>query len=295
MRDVEFSDPLPDLETASFRACLASILELSLDDLPQPGAAGDPARDPSVSRWLAGLALGLVPVAEPQTFAWGGPWMARVRPAGGPPRFLVMYGHPSGVVWDPGHGAEIEHDEIDEGFLVAAADIALARPAAPEIPTGVGVIESIALAPVAGAPSLRLEAAKALPGQGLEGDRHVTGAGTFPSGLPGSALTLIEGEVCDSFDPPLGLDDHRRNLVTRGIDLNGLVGHEFRIGPVRCRGMRLCEPCTVIDRYAARPILRPLVHRGGVRADILTTGTIHVGDPIQIVGDTDLEQPAASG
>ena len=68
--------------------------------------------------------------------------------------------------------------------------------------------------------------------------------------------------------------------VTRGIDLNSLVGHEFRIGDVLCRGMRLCEPCTVIDRYASRSLLRPLVHRGGLRADILTGGEIRRGDPL---------------
>jgi MOSC domain-containing protein YiiM len=282
MHDVEIDDPLPDVETASFRACLASILEFSLDEVPLPGAAGDPARDPTISRWVAGLGLGLVQVAEPRTFEWGGPWMARVQQPEAPSRFLIMYGHPSGVVWDPAHRGAIDHEWIDEGFLVAAADIALARPPAPATPTGIGVVEAIAIAPAAAAAAYSLHEARALPGQGLEGDRHVVGTGTFPSGLPGSALTLIEGEVCDSFDPPLGLDDHRRNLVTRGIELNGLVGHEFTIGPVRCRGMRLCEPCTVIDRYAARPILRPLVHRGGVRADILTNGTIHLGDRIQI-------------
>jgi MOSC domain-containing protein YiiM len=122
---------------------------------------------------------------------------------------------------------------------------------------------------------------RALRGQGLDGDRHAAGTGTFPSGFPGSALTLIEAEVCESFDPPLRPDDHRRNLVTRGIDLNGLVGHEFTIGAVRFRCMRLCEPCTVIDGYADRPILRPLVHRGGIRADILTDGVIRVGDRIE--------------
>jgi MOSC domain-containing protein YiiM len=69
-------------------------------------------------------------------------------------------------------------------------------------------------------------------------------------------------------------------VVTRGIALNDLVGHDFTIGEVRCRGMRLCEPCTVVDGYSERPILRPLVHRGGLRADILSDGTIRVGDPI---------------
>ena len=99
--------------------------------------------------------------------------------------------------------------------------------------------------------------------------------------MPGSALTLIEAEVCDSFTPPLEADEHRRNVVTRGIDLNALVGHEFAIGAVRCRGMRLCEPCTVVERYASRPVLRPLVHRGGLRADILEDGVLSVGDVVR--------------
>jgi MOSC domain-containing protein YiiM len=76
------------------------------------------------------------------------------------------------------------------------------------------------------------------------------------------------------------VNEHRRNVVTRGIDLNALVGHEFEIGAVRCRGVRLCEPCTVIDGYAPRPILRALVHRGGLRADILGDGVIHAGDAV---------------
>jgi MOSC domain-containing protein YiiM len=122
---------------------------------------------------------------------------------------------------------------------------------------------------------------RAIAGSGLDGDRHTVGKGTFPSGMPGSALTLIEAEVCESFAPALGADDHRRNVVTRGIDLNRLVGHEFMLGDVRCRGMRLCEPCTVIQRYAERPLLRPLVHRGGLRADILADGELRVGDEVR--------------
>jgi MOSC domain-containing protein YiiM len=135
-------------------------------------------------------------------------------------------------------------------------------------------------APTAGVPAKALASVRALAGRGLEGDRHTIGKGTFPSGLPGSALSLIEAEVCESFDPPLRADEHRRNLVTRGIDLNRLVGSEFRIGEVRCRGMRLCEPCRVVDGYASHPVLRALVHRGGLRADVLEDGTLRVGDPI---------------
>ena len=94
---------------------------------------------------------------------------------------------------------------------------------------------------------------------------------------------MIESEVCESFDPPLEASEHRRNIVTRGIDLNALVGHEFTVGDVRCRGMRLCEPCTVVERYASRPVLRALVHRGGLRADIVSEGMVRLGDAVRPV------------
>jgi MOSC domain-containing protein YiiM len=202
-----------------------------------------------------------------------------------------MFGVPSGVVWDPGGGAEIRREQIEEGFIVAAADIALARPPRPAAPTATGTVERIAVAPSAGEPAQLLDTVRALAGQGLEGDRHVTGKGTFPSGMPGSALTLIEAEVCESFVPRLEPSEHRRNVVTRGIDLNALVGREFTVGEVRCRGARLCEPCTVAQRYAGRPVLRALVHRGGLRADILEDGEIRVGDPVRANPDT--RTPAA--
>jgi MOSC domain-containing protein YiiM len=191
-----------------------------------------------------------------------------------------MYGVPAGVVWDPSRGdGEIR---IDGGFVLAALDIALARPEAPAAPATTGSVAEIWIARSTGAAAERLDAVRALPGRGLQGDRHVTGDGTFPSGVPGSALTLIEREVCASFSPPLAGEEHRRNVVTAGIDLNALVGREFAIGDVRCRGMRLCEPCTVIQGYASRPVLRPLVHRGGLRADILDDGPIRVGDPVRV-------------
>jgi MOSC domain-containing protein YiiM len=141
------------------------------------------------------------------------------------------------------------------------------------------------VAPAASEPVRTLGSVRAIAGYGLEGDRHVSGKGTFPSGPPGSALTIIAAEVCESFDPPLTPNEHRRNLVTRGIDLNGLVGLDFSVGMVPCRGMRLCEPCTVVQRYAARPILRALVHRGGIRADILEDGLIQLGDELPVDGD----------
>ena len=69
-----------------------------------------------------------------------------------------------------------------------------------------------------------VDEAVAVPGRGLEGDRYAAGAGTFASGRPGSALTLVDAAVLDS----LGRDvDHRRNVVVRGTDLNALVGRDF--------------------------------------------------------------------
>lgn len=280
MKEVPLPQRQQPLQVVSFLACLATILELPLDRLPQLTEDSDPASGWAVSRWLGGLGLGIARVAEPAAFSWAGPWLARVRLPEAAPRYVVMYGVPSGVAWDPTGNAEISNEWVEDGFIVAAADIALALPAWPGLPAAAGTVEGIWIAAAAGNPVQGPTAVHALAGRGLAGDRHVTGAGTFPSGLPGSALTLIEAEVCESFEPPLRPDEHRRNLVTRGIELNRLVRRDFMIGDVRCRGMRLCEPCKVADGYATRPILRALVHRGGLRADILEDGQIRIGDPI---------------
>src|SRR5579875_129221 len=206
----------------SFSACVGAILELGPDELPALEGGGDPAALGVVNRWLGGLGLGIARVAHPARFTWAGPWIARVQPPGADAgRFVVMFGVPSGVVWDPAGDGEVDNEWIAEGHLVAAGDISLARPALPAAPLQTGRVERIWISPNAGAPARAREAARALPGRGLEGDRHVTGDGTFPSGLPGSALTLIEAEVCESFAPPLAPDEHRRNVVTRGIALKG--------------------------------------------------------------------------
>jgi MOSC domain-containing protein YiiM len=271
----------PSGEAATFGACLATVLELPLEDVPEL-PPGEELPGWRIMRWLGGLGLGLVPVADAASFDWAGPWIGWVRPGdGGERQAVVMYGVPSGVAWDPSGVTGTDGWRLDGGLVISALDVALARPSLPKAPASAGTVEGIFVASEAGAPAQSLEEVAALAGRGLDGDRHVAGAGTFPSGLPGSALTLIEAEVCESFAPALDPHEHRRNVVTRGIALNDLVGHEFRIGSVRCRGMRLCEPCTVIQRYAARPVLRPLVHRGGLRADILEDGVVRVGDVLQ--------------
>ncbi len=88
-------------ELASFMACLATVLELDPDTLPVPAPGEDGPTGWTLSRWLGGLGMGLVAIADPTGFTWPGPWLARVADAGAAPRFVVMYGVPSGVVWDP--------------------------------------------------------------------------------------------------------------------------------------------------------------------------------------------------
>ena len=82
----------------------------------------------------------------------------------------------------------------------------------------------------------------------------------------------------------LGLDaaEARRNIVTEGLRLNGLVGKRFRIGEVLIQGVRLCPPCTHLDQVTGKSLLKPLAARGGLRADILSDGVIHVGDVIHV-------------
>ncbi|MEJ2667912.1 MAG: hypothetical protein P8Z81_12585 [Deinococcales bacterium] len=285
MKEVALTASSEPIDTASLRACIATVLELPLERVLQPDADELGPSVGSMSRWLGRYGLGIARLADPAAFGWPGPWIARVEPPAGGPRFVVMFGVPSGVVWDPAAGGGVDPGWISEGYLIAPADAARALRDTSQVILGEGRVEAIYVAAAAGQPARRLEAAHALAGQGLEEDRHVLGTGTFPSGIPGSALTLIEGEVCESFDPPLGPDEHRRNVVTRGVSLNELVGRAFTIGGVRVRGMRLCEPCTVIEGYASRPVLRQLVHRGGLRADILDDGEIRVGDDLVVAVD----------
>lgn len=147
-----------------------------------------------------------------------------------------------------------------------------------------GTIESIHIASAAEAPTQSVDQAQAIPGVGLEGDRYAKRQGTFFKPLPDFELTLIEAEAVEALKRDYGVDitsgEARRNLVTRGVPLNHLVGHEFQIGEVTIRGMRLCEPCDHLQRLTGRPVLQGLRHRGGLRAQILTPGTIHVGDVI---------------
>ena len=138
MKEVSLDTSRLPVETATFVACLATILEMRPEDDP---AARRPRRIPPRAgpscRWLGGLALGLVPVVDPASFAWAGPWIARVRADGAAPRAVVMYGIPSGVAWDPSGVTETEGWAIEDGFVVAPLDVALAPPPRAAAPGGV--------------------------------------------------------------------------------------------------------------------------------------------------------------
>jgi MOSC domain-containing protein YiiM len=149
-----------------------------------------------------------------------------------------------------------------------------------------GVVVSIHLAPVARAPVVAVEEVRAVPGKGLEGDRYFAQTGTY-SKMQGTGreVTLIEDEAVEALFDEAGLElapgASRRNVATRGVPLNHLVNREFCIGTVRLRGMRLCEPCTHLEHLTQSGVRRALVHRGGLRAEVVTEGVIHVGDTIR--------------
>jgi MOSC domain-containing protein YiiM len=126
-----------------------------------------------------------------------------------------------------------------------------------------------------GVPELwAVESVRAFAGKGLEGDRHFR-----PNGAkPGQALTLVEEENVTDVGLPPG--ETRRQLTTRGIRLNDLVGKRFRVGDVECYGVELCEPCLHLQQMTRPGIIKELVHRAGINADILTDGTISVGDEV---------------
>jgi MOSC domain-containing protein YiiM len=138
-------------------------------------------------------------------------------------------------------------------------------------------VAALFLAPWKGASMEAVSEVRAVPGRGLEGDRYFDADGA-------SAVTLIEAEALVRLERehgiPLQPAEARRNLLTRGVALNGLVGREFRVGEVVLRGVALCEPCLHLQQSTRRGVLRGLVRRGGLRAEIVSGGWMRSGDPI---------------
>ena len=302
MIDIELpSTPRASALTRGFAACLASVTEVPVAELPLPDT--DLAHTLGAWRtWLAEHGSGLVPIADPTRFQWAGWWIAVVdspdlaEPAASPDDTQVAalaFGTPPGIVLSPQTptllGRATADLPITAAYAVASLDPVLHPGTASASPDLVGSVEGLAIAPAAEAPMQLLDAAQARVGRGLDGDRYAAGAGTFSPRAdrrPGYDLTLMAAEVLDELAAAghtLDFASTRRNVLTRGIDVNALVGRTFRIGEVLCRGRRLCEPCVHLDRLSGPGLLRPLIHRGGLRADILTDGEIRRGALIQVV------------
>ena len=120
-------------------------------------------------------------------------------------------------------------------------------------------------------------------GRGLVGNRYYWDGGDAP---PGQAVTLIAAEAVEAVaadgDVQVEPAATRRNVLTRGIDVNALVGKRFRIGDVECEGVELCEPCSTLEAMTQPGVIKAFVHRCGLNADILSDGEIGVGDAVAV-------------
>lgn len=152
-----------------------------------------------------------------------------------------------------------------------------------------GTIEHLFLTGAMSQPMIAQPSLTALAGQGIDGDRYTLATGTYSKKPePGRQITLVEGEALDWLETEHGLtvrpEDCRRNVVTRGIELNPLVGRELMVGPVRVRVHRLCQPCRYIEKLLGQPALyERWWDKGGLRCEILEGGTIRPGDRITAI------------
>lgn len=199
-----------------------------------------------------------------------------------------MFGDPSGPLSDPlGNAQPIE---IMHGLLPVPLDRRRSRvdfTAPGNAQTELGHVVALMTATAAAADPISCSSVMARPG-GIDGDRYQSETGTFSTSprRVGQDITLIEAEALDELASRgviISPEQARRNVVTRGIDLDALIGKSFRVGAVVCFGQRRAEPCAHLERLAAGT-LRGLVHRGGIRADIVDPGTINVGDTIRADG-----------
>ncbi len=269
--------PLRSRENDTFAICLAEILKADLDAIP---AASRGLGRERIGWWLAAQNLALIPVNQPASFEWAGWWIGRLEGGDG---FVVMAGTPSGVAWVP-KGVISGTGPVVEGWVIAPPALSL-----PGRDQKSGTVEEIFRFADSGSSAEPLLSAKLIAGVGIEGDRYALGKGHFQGeGRWGQALTLIEAEAIEMLETHHGVVmpavDARRNIVTRNIDLNALMGKRFWIGDILCQGSRLAEPCAWLQKTTPKGMLRGLVHRGGLRADILSDGLIRCGDVI--VADT---------
>lgn len=254
--------------------CVAELLHLPPGDLLAAGIT----EELNLQGWLSARNLRLAAADPREPEVSPGFWIAEHHDG----RCVVMFDESP---YDTDTPADVRPDQLRRALVLVPLDPAApSGTEPPERPRAAGTVEALLTAPDAEADIEFHERVELRAGRGLVGDRYFDGTGTFSvSEKHGQQLTLIEGEVLDSLRAEglhLTPADARRNVVTRGIDLNALVGQEFTLGEARCIGRRLCEPCSHLQRLVGTALLRPLVHRGGLRADILESGAVSVGDPI---------------
>ena len=153
-----------------------------------------------------------------------------------------------------------------------------------------GRVAGIFIAPGEAEPVEPRDEVEAVRGRGLRGDRYFLRTGAWSDGpKPGREVTLIESEAVAAARQEFGLDlkpeESRRNIVTEGVPLNHLVGRTFRVGGVVLRGFKLAEPCTYLEGLTRPGVRRALVHRAGLRAEILEGGSISVGDAVEAIDE----------
>ena len=225
------SRPVPATPASDLATCAERILGLPASTFQ---GLSDGRAVAGLGERLATLNLGLVRVADPASFAWPGSWIAVVEAADGARRAVVFFGVPSGPLEDRDADLAVAADIVD-GYVIAPLDLdaahgvgAYSRPVRP------GVVVELFTAPLREAPCDGHARLAVHAGRGLQGDRYADGHGTFSHPeRRGQDLTLIEAEAFDELAArgiSLSMADARRNVVTRGIDLNALVGHHFTIG-----------------------------------------------------------------
>ena len=132
-------------------------------------------------------------------------------------------------------------------------------------------------------PISEVHSIEVLANKGIVGDRHF-----HESNDPYNQLSLIESENIDDYNIKFGLNipyiDFRRNVITKGIKLNNLVGKKFQVGKVKLEGIDLCRPCKHLSEMLNQEnIIKEFLRRGGLRCQILNSSIIEVGDIIKLL------------
>jgi len=161
-----------------------------------------------------------------------------------------------------------------------------------------GTLTEIWTTPAAAAPMRRQPRGRLLPGLGLDGDRYALGGGTWAR-YPAleKQLTLIDRDAVAAVAAEIGADlspgDTRRNLVTVGVDLAGLVGRWFTVGDALLFGMKRCPPCVHLERLTGNRLVKAMVHRGGINAAVFTGAEIAEGAPVEVISEDEAARRGA--